>query len=164
MQSDLDIDVVIEDSRWQAAVPDASEQAERAVRAAFSEVGFDESATLCVLLADDDHVQSLNNAYRGKDQPTNVLSFPTEDAPTIPGFPRVLGDVVLAFDTVQRESDTFERSIVNHFLHLIVHASLHLIGYTHEAEQEADRMEAFEISVLAKLGVPDPYADAGQSR
>lgn len=152
----VDVDLVIEDDRWIAALPDCEAQSENAVIAAFAEAGFVDAVGLCVLLADDARIRTLNRDYRDKDAPTNVLSFPVDDG-TPPGAERSVGDIVLAFETLEREARDENRPFVNHFLHLIVHGSLHLIGYTHEAAHAAERMEALETAALARLGVPAPY-------
>lgn len=159
MQTNADIDVVIDDPRWAEALPDAVDLAEAAIAAAYAAVDLTESVSLCVLLTDDAAVQVLNRDHRGKDAPTNVLSFPMDSGAPIPGAPRVLGDVALAYETMAREAQDAHRSLRNHFQHLIVHGSLHLIGYTHEADDAAERMESLETAVLASLNVPNPYVD-----
>ncbi len=112
-------------------------------------------ASVSIALASDEEVTALNAAYRGKTAPTNVLSFPAGRAAP-PGF---LGDVALAAETVAREAQQQGVSVVHHVQHLVVHGLLHLIGYDHEADGDAERMEALETSILAGLGVADPYAD-----
>jgi probable rRNA maturation factor len=104
---------------------------------------------ISIVLADDDFVQNLNKQYRGKNKPTNVLSFPNEDEP--------LGDVILAFETVAREAEEQGKTFRDHAAHLIVHGILHLMGYDHEDEGEADKMEAREAKILKKLGIANPY-------
>lgn len=119
-------------------------------------------ASAAVALSSDAAVRRLNAAYRSKDTPTNVLSFP---APAPPGglaadMPRALGDVVLALETLVDEARTAGIPAANHFQHLLIHGLLHLIGYDHETDAEAERMEALETVLLARLGIPDPYAEA----
>ena len=111
-----------------------------------------------VTLADDAEQRHLNHTYRGNDMATNVLAFPQgmpdssqSDAPVL------LGDVVLAFETVRREAAEQQKPLTNHLRHLIVHGVLHLLGLDHEEAAEAAAMEAREIKILAGLGVPDPY-------
>jgi probable rRNA maturation factor len=104
---------------------------------------------LSVVLADDAFVRDLNHTYRGKDKATNVLSFAGEGDE--------LGDVVLAYETVKREAKAQGKSFVRHTAHLVVHGCLHLAGYDHKDAHDADKMEALEISVLAKFGFPNPY-------
>ena len=112
------------------------------------------------MLADDATVQDLNRTWRNKDKPTNVLSFPAAEQPLQPGMARPLGDVVLAYDTLVRESAEQSKPFEHHFAHLLVHGTLHLLGQDHETgEAEADAMEALEIAALRGLGVPNPYDD-----
>jgi probable rRNA maturation factor len=133
-------------------------------------------AEACVVLADDALVQSLNRDYRGKDAPTNVLSFPFQEPPgaTSPGEadedgvddgdgsigepePPELGDVVLAVETVTREASEQEIPPIHHLQHLVVHGLLHLMGFDHETEAQAEVMEGLEAEILASLGIADPY-------
>jgi probable rRNA maturation factor len=126
-------------------------------------------AAACVVLADDALLQSLNRTYRGKDAPTNVLSFPfqqpgaagpSDDAGGDPAAPRQLGDVVLAVETLSREADAQGTPPVHHLQHLVVHGLLHLLGFDHDTEPQADTMERLEVEILATLGVSDPYGAA----
>jgi probable rRNA maturation factor len=107
---------------------------------------------IAILLADDERVRSLNAAFRGKDAPTNVLSFPAGE-----GAPE-LGDIALAFGVCAREAAEQGKSLAHHLQHLTAHGVLHLLGYDHESDAEAEAMEATERAILAGLGVPDPYA------
>ncbi|ABK43949.1 protein of unknown function UPF0054 [Magnetococcus marinus MC-1] len=118
-----------------------------------------------VLLSDDEAVQALNAQYRGKDKPTNILSFAMEEEaddampmPIMAGEPRLLGDLILAYQTVQREAAEQDKPFDQHLTHLLVHGTLHLLGYDHErSEDEAQQQEAREIAILAQLGLPNPY-------
>jgi probable rRNA maturation factor len=114
---------------------------------------------LGITLTDDAGQQQLNYKYRGKPAPTNVLAFPAWDpnAPVPCGAPLLLGDVVLAFETVEREAVDQGKTFVDHFRHLVVHGVLHLLGWEHQSGAAAAEMEVLETSILAKLGVPDPY-------
>ena len=108
---------------------------------------------LSILFTDDAAIRILNRDYRGKDQPTNVLSFPQPSG-------QLLGDIILAFETVEREAALAGKPLEAHMGHLIVHGFLHLLGYDHEGESEAEEMEALERAALERMGIPDPYADA----
>jgi probable rRNA maturation factor len=113
---------------------------------------------IAVVLADDAAVQRLNREHRGKDSPTNVLSFPAAgDAPPAADAPLLLGDVVLAGETIGREARAQGKPLADHLSHLVVHGVLHLLGYDHMRAAEARRMEALETEVLAGLGIADPY-------
>lgn len=106
---------------------------------------------LSLVFTDNSHIQSLNYEHRGKDRPTNVLSFPTQDF--IPHF----GDIVLGFETINREAKERGIYFIDHVTHLIMHGFLHLNGYTHDHKKEAELMESLEISALAKLYIDNPY-------
>jgi len=116
---------------------------------------------LGITLTDDAHQRRLNRRYRGEDVSTNVLAFrawePRMHAPL--GMPLLLGDVVLAFNTVAREADEQVKPFRDHVRHLIVHGVLHLLGFDHLNQNDAIIMERLEASILAKLGVPNPYRD-----
>jgi probable rRNA maturation factor len=150
------IEVEIEDEAWTVALPDAAAVAERAATAALGTAAGD----VVVLLTDDATVRDLNARFRGRDQPTNVLSFPAADM-TLPGQAPHLGDLVLAFGVCAAEAAAQGKSLADHLAHLTVHGVLHLLGRDHEDEAEAEAMEAEERTILARLGVADPYrADA----
>lgn len=112
---------------------------------------------LGVLFTDDAHIAVLNAEWRGKDKPTNVLSFPSGMPSTAGQLPTLLGDIVLAAETVNAEAALDGKPFEHHLSHLIVHGLLHLLGHDHEDEEEADAMEALERRVLARLAIPDPY-------
>src|SRR5260370_11295426 len=116
---------------------------------------------LGITLASAVEQQRLNRDYRGQDVPTNVLAFPAWEPGTQipPGAPLLLGDVVLAYETVVREACEQDKQVANHLCHLVVHGVLHLLGFDHLTQAEAARMESLETSILAELGVPDPYGD-----
>lgn len=151
---------------WQAE-PGAEAVIHRAIAAAaaMADVGADTlsgEAELAVMLTDDSGIRTLNSNWRGIDKPTNVLSFPalpptgpvgTDDAP------RMLGDIAIAYQTTRGEADDEQKPFDHHLSHLTVHGFLHLIGYDHENDADAEAMEALETEILAQLGIPDPYAD-----
>jgi len=146
------IEVEIEADAWTDALPDAEAVVERAALAAQGGVAGD----LVILLTDNEAVQVLNGRFRGKDKPTNVLSFPGGDMP-MPGAPVHLGDIVLAFCVCRDEAEAQGKSLTNHLTHLVIHGVLHVLGRDHEDEAEAEAMEAEERVLLASLGVADPY-------
>lgn len=113
-----------------------------------------------ILLAGDAYVAKLNAAYRGRAGPTNVLSFPGELSGGPASAPLALGDIVVAYGTAAREAKRAGTPLKHHLAHLIVHGVLHLLGYDHERESDARRMESLEAAVLATLGIPDPYREA----
>ena len=115
------------------------------------------AAELSILLTDDAEQQELNRTWRGKDSPTNVLSFPQiEPFGPVVGL---LGDITLAYETLEREANELGKSFADHFTHLVVHGFLHILGHDHLVEEEALRMEGLETQILASLGIEDPYAD-----
>lgn len=118
-----------------------------------------EEAELSVVFTDDAAMTELNGQWRNKPNPTNVLSFPGGDVVVGEASDMMIGDLVFAFETVQKEALEQGKDFENHLLHLIVHGYLHLFGYDHLDEQEAEQMEALEIAALAELGIDDPYKD-----
>jgi probable rRNA maturation factor len=115
-------------------------------------------AEMAITLADDATVRAANLAWRGLDKPTNVLSFPAANPGKLATAP-MLGDVIIAFETLAREAEDEGKAIGDHFIHLVVHGTLHLLGFDHVVPAEAEQMEALETAILAELGVADPYAD-----
>ena len=156
----LDLDVLLEDPAWTDALPDAEALCRRAVEAALAELHaagatLPAEAGLALVLADDAMVQQLNRDWRGKDRPTNVLSFPDGDA--VPGGPVMLGDIVIARETTAREAMDESKNLGDHLAHLVVHGVCHLLGFDHQEDADATRMEDLERAALARLGVADPY-------
>ena len=161
--SALDLDVAVEGGAW-SDLGDVETIARRAVAAALA-VASDAPrgpVEVSLLLTDDAGVRALNAAWRDKDRPTNVLSFPAPAQPGVPG-PRHLGDIALAFETLQREAREEGKSMADHAAHLIVHGTLHLMGYDHESTGEAEIMEALEVKALKSLKIADPYRDTEPS-
>ena len=163
------VDCVIEDPRWEGF--GLATRAEAAAGAALAEVGLAPGGFLiCVMGCDDARIAELNGQFRAKGMPTNVLSWPSEDraaeapgqGPALPAAgdaddPEELGDIAIAWETCAREAAEQGKSPEDHVTHLIVHATLHLLGYDHQNDADATLMEATEVRVLAKLGVADPY-------
>ncbi|MDB2682635.1 rRNA maturation RNase YbeY [Alphaproteobacteria bacterium] len=118
-----------------------------------------EAFELTVTLSDDAAVRILNRDHRGKDKPTNVLSFPAYDPnePHPEGLPVHLGDIVLAYETIEREAEEQSKRFEDHVIHLLVHGLLHLFGHDHEEDGEAEAMESLEIEILERLGIKNPY-------
>lgn len=129
----------------------------RAVSAAFAETAAAGPSELSIVFSDDAHIRTLNAGWRGKDKATNVLSFPAFPFPRGGKLPPMLGDIVLAAETVAREAALEDKPFENHITHLVIHGLLHLLGYDHETDAEAEEMEAIERSALARLAIPDPY-------
>jgi probable rRNA maturation factor len=142
------IDIEVEDEAWTAALPDVEAVVERAAGAALGAVEGD----IVVLLTDDEAVRDINARFRDRDRPTNVLSFPAAES----AFPH-LGDLTLAYGVCAREAVEQGKTLSDHLSHLVVHGVLHLLGRDHEDDAEAEEMEAEERSILASLGVADPY-------
>jgi probable rRNA maturation factor len=146
---------------WRAEA-DAEAIIHRAVEAAAEIVNAETGdAELAIMLTDDVGIRTLNANWRGIDKPTNVLSFPAlqPTGPSLPGDPpRMLGDLAIAYETVRREADDERKAFDHHLSHLAIHGFLHLIGYDHETDEEAGKMESLERKILARLGIPDPYA------
>ncbi|KQT43117.1 hypothetical protein ASG43_16545 [Aureimonas sp. Leaf454] len=160
----LAIALSVEDEAWTAA-PFAADadgletRLRRAVEAALLGAGIDPNVRteLGITLTGDDEVRALNAEWRGKDKPTNVLSFPLEDLGEGETPGPMLGDLVLARQTVLAEAALEEKAPADHLCHLVVHGTLHCLGYDHVDADEADAMEALEIAILGGLGIDDPY-------
>lgn len=154
----LDIDISVEAGDWgaESALLAIARPAAEAVLAEL-ELAAEATSELSLLFTDDAHIRTLNSEWRGKDKPTNVLSFPAFEIGPDDPLPPMLGDIVLARETVFSEAALEEKPFDHHLTHLIVHGLLHLLGYDHESEDEAEEMEAIERRVLARLAIPDPY-------
>lgn len=155
----LDVAVVIDHAPWRRSVRGLSALCREGAAAALAATGVPGRPPLEVafLLTDDEALRLLNRDYRGRNKPTNVLSFPAGEGGG-PGGLRHLGDIALAYETVRREAAEQGKAIRHHLLHLVVHGMLHLLGHDHEDPAEAERMESLERRVLAGLGIADPYA------
>lgn len=152
------VEVVADTDHWQA-LPDAEAIVMRAIAAAASELASDRAGgEVAVLLTNDDHIRALNRDFRGFDKPTNVLSFPAAAQPAAGHATPMLGDIAIAYQTTRLEADRDGKAFADHLGHLAVHGFLHLIGYDHENDADAETMEALERRILSRLGIPDPYA------
>lgn len=157
------VDLVIEDERWLDL--DLQGMANRAAEATIAYLGID-PVEIVVMGCDDARIAALNDHFRGKPRATNVLSWPSVEHP-----PRAagampppfrgdeLGDIAISYDTCAAEAEAQDKPMADHVTHLLVHAILHLAGYDHEADADAETMEDAERSILARLGIPDPYRE-----
>ncbi len=150
------IQVEIEEQSWLDALPDAGALAAAAAEAVLRDEGHGDDLGIDILLTGDVCMRGLNAQFRGKDASTNVLSFPAPD-----NVGEHLGDIAVAFETCATEAAQQGKPLEDHLQHLTAHGVLHLLGYDHETDDEAESMEAREREILAGLGVPDPYAEHG---
>ncbi len=153
------VDVAVEARGWRDGVPRVRERVLAAVAAAFQAAALvaRPDAEISVVLASDDTVRALNRDFRHKAAATNVLSFPAVEPDETATAP-LLGDIVLALETTQREAADEAKPLEHHLSHLVVHGVLHLFGFDHICDEDAERMESLERAALASLGIPDPYA------
>ena len=154
------LDITYDSENWPSNLePLIRESAEKSLRAS-DKTNFHHDAEISVMLTDDKEIKKLNRMYRGKNKPTNILSFPlidfTQNDPISPEG-KELGDLVLAYNTLEREAQEQKKAFEDHLRHLIVHGTLHLLGYDHEDPEEADKMEALEITILEEMGIKNPY-------
>jgi len=151
------IDVLVESDRWKEAgkVKSFVRRAVRQAAAALSTRG----AELAIVLTDDSAIRQLNHEWRGIDKATNVLSFPTCNPG---GEPPLIGDIVLAYETIAREARGEGKPFAHHVAHLAVHGFLHLLDYDHERDEDAEAMEKLERKILRRLAIPDPYRPRAQ--
>jgi probable rRNA maturation factor len=159
-------DITINDDRWLSVaglmdlIPGLAAEALRAAGLS------PESCSVSIALLSDAEVHSLNKAFRGKDAPTNVLSFPSSASMHTggrKGDPLFLGDVALAYETVAGEASAQDKAVLHHAAHLVVHGVLHLAGFDHDGDAAAERMEGAERAILGRFGIPDPYEDDAAS-
>ena len=152
------LDISVPSGLWRG-LPGARALARETIAAAVAESGLagEGGAEVSLCLADDACLQALNLRWRGFDKPTNVLSFPA--APPGRGAESTaLGDIALSYETLAREANELGAPLADHYRHLVAHGFLHLIGYDHGSDEEAERMEALESRIMARLGAADPYA------
>ncbi len=156
----LNIDLIYAAGDW-SAEPEIEMLANKAIAAAVetAHLKYLPGAELSIILSDDDHLRALNNEWRKIDKPTNVLSFPVEEIEPgdVPGL--LLGDIVIAYETLNREAELFDKPFADHFTHLAIHGFLHIFGYDHIDDTDAELMEDLERRCMDALGLPDPYLD-----
>ncbi len=159
--TDLSLDLIISHEPWRELValePLISQAASAACQTASKLRGEQGPFAVAINLSNDQQVQQLNHQFRGKDTPTNVLSFPFEDDfPQLHQGPLALGDIILALETITREAKDDNKLQSHHIAHLVVHGVLHLFGYDHEDLSEASEMEQLECQILSSLQIPSPY-------
>jgi len=154
---EIGIDILLVAGNWPPE-GELRDLARRAIDAAVAELGLAGSSELSLAFSDDAQVAALNRDWRGKDKPTNVLSFPAFPPSGEALLPPMLGDIVFAAETVKREAELEAKPLENHISHLLVHGFLHLLGHDHEETPAAEAMEALERRILGRLAIPDPYA------
>ena len=161
------VEILLKSTRWKAQ-PRAAAIIRKAIAAA-AKAASTPPAELAIVLTNDSSIRALNRDWRGLDAPTNVLSFPagaSKAGPRVPGnrtignrvLNRTLGDIVIAYQTMAREARDEDKPFAHHLAHLAVHGYLHLLGYDHDNDRDAHKMERLEAKILKRLGVPDPYA------
>jgi probable rRNA maturation factor len=157
----IEVELAETSPRWRERLPRRRALCVAAAEAAFAAAKprLTRRTEVSVVLADDALVRRLNRQWRRIDAATNVLSFPSLDEELPPKAPFLVGDVVLAYETVSREAQEQGKDLADHLRHLVVHGILHLLGYDHEEPTQAEQMEALETQVLARLGVADPYVE-----
>lgn len=161
----MDISITIDDAGWRN-LSDAEGLVRRAIRAAAAAAGHDgQCDEVAVVLGSDAQVASLNSKWRGKSQPTNVLSFPAARPAAIPdGAILPLGDIILAYGVVAAEANSHSKAFSAHVSHLVIHGMLHLLGYDHLDDGDAGEMEAIEITAMKRIGLSNPYEELATIR
>lgn len=173
----LDLSVLVESPKWEKSITDLEDRIPQLllkIRDTLIDLkeSFPFFQGIAILLTTDSHVQELNRDFRDKDEPTNVLSFPVysaEELQELPALlpqhkksnqpPLILGDIALAYETIEREANEQQKLFIDHATHLIVHGILHLLGYDHMTEEEQNHMEELEIHILSQLHIRNPYND-----
>lgn len=147
----IPVDVIVKASKWSDVLSRPNEVCTKIIETMLEHHTFSKIGELSVALVDDSEIQVLNKTYRNKDRPTNVLSFPDS------GPAPILGDIVIALETVTHEAASANIKFGDHFTHMLVHGFLHLQGYDHENDEDAVIMEALEIKILGKMNIDNPY-------
>lgn len=147
---------------WEETLPEYDDLITKTIEIVLGRCKLNRSSEVSVVLTDDQEMKKLNALHRNQDKPTNVLSFPSfddldEDHSIDAPHPILLGDLVFAYETILREAQEQEKPFANHLTHLVVHGTLHLLGFDHEGNEEAEEMEALEVEILEKLSIPNPY-------
>ncbi len=158
-ESPVELVIQVEDSAWRSQWPRHGSDIRKLIAAACPSVRFPKGkpeGVMVVVLADDKRLKGLNRQFRGKNKPTNVLSFPDDHEP--------FGGIALAFETIQREAKEQGKPFVNHAKHMILHGFLHLLGFDHQSDREARLMERLETAILAELAIPNPYESKDKTR
>jgi len=154
----LSVDIDVKEPLWEKELPTVQRDITTVSQIVYNACDLPtRSAEISIVLADDIFIQDLNQRYRGKDKPTNVLSFPATDDPQEATEHMILGDVIISYQTLQRESEEQSKTMEAHMVHMLVHGILHLIGYDHQDSQEAEKMEALEVGLLKEMGYANPY-------
>lgn len=155
------VDIQVQSRLWDAR-PLVEQTVRDAIAAAAAALSTSDGE-VSILLTDDSEIRALNRDWRGLDKPTNVLSFPAAK-PAVPGSDVLLGDIVVAYETLQRECDDEDRDFLHHLAHLTVHGFLHLLGYDHQTDAQAGEMEALESKIMTRMNMPDPWQDRDLAR
>ena len=156
----LEIDINIHDKCWRDIIDDIESFTHKIINQALEEIiSSDKNIDISIVLANDIFVQELNKNYRNKDKPTNVLSFPqTEQSDFNNDIPFIsLGDIIIAFETIECEAKEQNKSFNHHYAHMLTHGCLHLLHFDHQTEEKAKIMESKEIAILSKLDIKNPY-------
>lgn len=148
---DIPIDILVGTAGWNEALGRAEEFCLKVIKNMLADHQFKKTGELSIALVNDNEIQTLNQTYRGKDKPTNVLSFPDS------GPAPILGDIVIAYETVAKEATERGKSLSDHLTHMLVHGFLHLQGYDHENDADGAIMEDLEVAILTKMNIDNPY-------
>ncbi len=155
-----EIDITINDDRWISDIQDIENITKNIIKTSISKIINNSGMTeVSVVLADNNFIKGLNKTYRGKDNPTNVLSFPLTEKNEITTKQEFLslGDIIIAYETIKSEAQAQNKSFQDHFTHMLVHGCLHLMHYDHITEGDAQEMETLEINILKTMNIKNPY-------